>query len=128
VFDTHLDADTAAADSLSLLRQIPEKVSAHRRLTVCLFLDGENALEYYPDNGREFLREFYRRIEPDPDFRALAAGEAVAAAAEIPSSTGSFPASWINANFDVWIGHSEDVTAWELLWDTREVSARGVEP
>src|SRR6266550_3271389 len=53
--------------------------------------------------------------------------EAKAAAADIPSSTGIFPASWINANFDVWIGHSEDVTAWELLWDTREVYARGVE-
>ena len=30
---------------------------------------------------------------------------------------GIFPASWINANFDVWIGHSEDVRAWNLLRD-----------
>ena len=40
---------------------------------------------------------------------------------------GIFPASWINANFDVWIGSAEDVAAWELLWDAREAYARGVE-
>ena len=124
---SRMEAKAAVADLHSRLRLLGEKVSGNQPLTVCLFLDGENAWEYYPGNGREFLREFYRRIESDPDFRALTAGEAVAAAAEIPSSTGIFPASWINANFDVWIGHSEDVTAWELLWDAREVYARAVE-
>src|SRR6266851_1636927 len=93
-------------------------------ITICLFLDGENAWEYYPGNGRAFLREFYARIQGDQDFRALTASEAIAAAGEIPVTTGIFPASWINANFDVWIGHAEDVAAWELLWDAREAYAR----
>jgi alpha-amylase/alpha-mannosidase (GH57 family) len=124
---SRMEAKAAAADLHSRLRLLGEKVSGNQPLTVCLFLDGENAWEYYPGNGREFLREFYRRIESDPDFRALTAGEAIAAAAEIPTNTGIFPASWINANFDVWIGHSEDVTAWELLWDAREVYARAVD-
>jgi len=96
-------------------------------MTVSLFLDGENAWEYYAGNGREFLREFYKRIEKDQDFRALTASEAIAAAKEIPTTTGIFPASWINANFDVWIGHDEDVAAWELLWDARQAYARSAE-
>ncbi len=100
--------------------------SAHP-LTICLFLDGENAWEYYPGNGREFLREFYGRIAGDQDFRALTASEATAAAGDVPVTGGIFPASWINANFDVWIGHAEDVAAWELLWDAREVYGRAVE-
>src|SRR5207249_3037130 len=91
-----------------------------RTLNVGFFLDGENAWEYYPGNGRAFLREFYGRIQGDQDFRALTASEAIAAAGEIPVTPGIFPASWINANFDVWIGHAEDVAAWELLWDARE--------
>jgi alpha-amylase/alpha-mannosidase (GH57 family) len=124
---SRMEAKAAATDLHSRLRLLGEKVSGNQPLTVCLFLDGENAWEYYPGNGREFLREFYRRIESDPDFRALTASEAIAAAAEIPTNTGIFPASWINANFDVWIGHSEDVTAWELLWDAREVYARAVD-
>ena len=124
---SRMDPKSAAADLHSRLRQLGEKVSGDQPLTVSLFLDGENAWEYYPGNGREFLREFYRRIQSDPDFSALTASEAIAAAGEIPTTTGIFPASWINANFDVWIGHSEDVAAWELLWDAREAYGRALE-
>ena len=31
------------------------------------------------------------------------------------------PGSWINANFDIWIGADEDNQAWELLLDARRV-------
>jgi alpha-amylase/alpha-mannosidase (GH57 family) len=124
---SRMDAKSAAADLHSRLRQLGEKVSGNQPITVSLFLDGENAWEYYPGNGREFLREFYRCIQSDPDFSALTASEAIAAAGEIPTTTGIFPASWINANFDVWIGHSEDVAAWELLWDAREAYGRAFE-
>ena len=124
---SRMDAKAAAADLHLRMRHLGESVQGNQPLTISLFLDGENAWEYYPGNGREFLREFYRRIQNDQDFRALTASEAIAAAGEIPATTGIFPASWINANFDVWIGHSEDVAAWELLWDAREAYARGAE-
>src|SRR5215472_4094703 len=118
---SRMDSRAAAADLHGRLRAIGERVQANRPLTVCLFLDGENAWEYYPGHGREFLREFYRRLQSDSDFRALTASEAIAAAGDAPQTSGIFPASWINANFDVWIGHAEDIQAWELLWDAREV-------
>ena len=117
---SRMSAGDAAADLHGRLRALADRVQSPQPLTICLFLDGENAWEYYPRNGREFLREFYRRIQDDSDFRALTASEAIAAAGDIPSNNGIFPASWINANFDVWIGHAEDVAAWELLWDARE--------
>jgi hypothetical protein len=124
---SRMDASAAAADLHGRLRHIGERVQSADPLTVCIFLDGENAWEYYPGNGRDFLRQFYKRIESDQDFRALTASEAIAAAKNIPTTGGIFPASWINANFDVWIGHAEDVAAWELLWDARQAYARGVE-
>ncbi|MGA2097533.1 MAG: glycoside hydrolase family 57 protein [Candidatus Acidiferrum sp.] len=117
---SRMNGKDAAADLHGRLRDIGERVQTGQPLTVCLFLDGENAWEYYPGNGREFLREFYGRIQADQDFRALTASEAIAAAGDVPTNAGIFPASWINANFDVWIGHGEDVAAWELLWDARE--------
>jgi alpha-amylase/alpha-mannosidase (GH57 family) len=117
---SRMDATAAAEDLHNRIRAIGERVQIGRPLTVSLILDGENAWEYYPGNGREFLRQFYRRIENDPDIRALTASEAVAAAGEIPSNDGIFPASWINANFDVWIGSGEDVMAWEHLRRARE--------
>jgi alpha-amylase/alpha-mannosidase (GH57 family) len=124
---SRMDSKAAAADLHGRLRHIGESVRSANPLTVCLFLDGENAWEYYPGNGREFLREFYRRISQDQDFRALTASETIAAAGNVPTTGGIFPASWINANFDVWIGHQEDVTAWDLLWDAREAYARAVD-
>src|SRR5208337_2986825 len=114
---SRMDSVAAAADLHGRLRHLGDSVKMGKPLTVCLFLDGENAWEYYPGNGRKFLREFYRRVSDDQDFRAVTCSEAIAAAGEVPTTNGIFPASWINAKFDVWIGNAEDVAAWELLWD-----------
>jgi hypothetical protein len=124
---SRMDSASAAAELHGRLRQLSSSVRSDKPLTISLFLDGENAWEYYPGNGRQFLREFYRRISDDGDFRALTASEAIALAGDLPQTPGIFPASWINANFDVWIGHAEDVAAWELLWDAREAYAKGEE-
>ncbi len=124
---SRMNAGAAAEDLHNRIRAIGERVQIGRPLTVSLILDGENAWEYYPGNGREFLRQFYRRIENDPDIRALTASEAVAAAGEIPTNNGIFPASWINANFDVWIGSGEDVTAWDHLRRARDFYGQQVE-
>ena len=113
--------DAAASDLHSRIRQIGERWTDDRSPTVCLILDGENAWEHYPANGREFLRQFYGRLEGDSDIRALTASEAIAEAGAVMTLDSIFPASWINANFDIWIGDKEDVRAWELLGDARRV-------
>jgi alpha-amylase/alpha-mannosidase (GH57 family) len=115
---TRMDSGQAAEDLHRRLRAIGDRIQSPQPLTVSLILDGENAWEYYPGNGRAFLREFYRRIDNDPDIQALTASEAAAAATaagSMPVHQGIFPASWISANFDVWIGHREDVAGWQLL-------------
>ncbi len=124
---SRMDPGAAAEDLHQRIRAIGERVQIGRPLTVSLILDGENAWEYYPGNGREFLRLFYRRIENDPDISALTASEAVAAAGEIATNDGIFPASWINANFDVWIGSGEDVMAWDHLRRARDFYAQQAE-
>ncbi|MGB6429893.1 MAG: glycoside hydrolase family 57 protein [Candidatus Acidiferrales bacterium] len=119
---TRMDSAEAAGDLHRRLRAIGERIQSPHPLTVSLILDGENAWEYYPANGRAFLRDFYRRIENDTDIRALTATEALTAAkaaAGIETHRGIFPASWISANFDVWIGHREDVAGWQLLREAR---------
>jgi alpha-amylase/alpha-mannosidase (GH57 family) len=119
-----MDPAAAAADLHARLRAIGEQLPAPRPLTVCLVLDGENAWEYYRGNGREFLRQFYHRLEDDPDVHARTASEAIAEAGETPARDAIFPGSWINTNFDIWIGHAEDVRAWELLREARQAFAR----
>ncbi len=87
---------------------------------VPVILDGENAWEYYPRSGREFLRRFYDALQNDPGIEAVTISEAIAAhrtPAKLPSLV---PGSWINANFNVWIGAPEDNKAWDYLHHARE--------
>ncbi len=121
---SRMGAVQAAEDFHRRIRAIGDREPAGRTATVSIILDGENAWEYYPENGRQFLREFYRRVQNDGEIRALTASEAMEANATAPAMPGIFPASWINANFDVWIGHREDVRAWDLLRDAREMYER----
>ena len=92
--------------------------AAERETLVPIILDGENAWEWYDANGRPFLRELYRRIADDPDMQALTVSEALARF-HLEPLQGIFPGSWINANFDIWIGAEEDNQAWELLLAAR---------
>ncbi|HEY6250126.1 MAG TPA: glycoside hydrolase family 57 protein [Candidatus Angelobacter sp.] len=87
---------------------------------VPVILDGENAWEYYPQSGREFLRRLYDTIQNDKQFETLAISEAVSRQQETQKLTYIVPGSWINANFDVWIGAPEDNLAWDHLSAARD--------
>jgi alpha-amylase/alpha-mannosidase (GH57 family) len=84
-----------------------------------IILDGENAWEYYPNSGREFLRRFYDALQNDPGIEAVTVSEAVARHKNPAPLKSLVPGSWINANFNVWIGAPEDNKAWEYLYHTR---------
>lgn len=86
---------------------------------VPIILDGENAWEHYDHNGRPFLRELYARIMADPQMQALTVSEAIERR-ETRDIDHIFPGSWINSNFDVWIGAEEDNRAWEYLLRARQ--------
>ncbi len=121
---SRMGATAAAEDLHRRIRAIGDRQPAGSTATVSVILDGENAWEFYPENGRDFLRQFYKRVQDDSEIHTLTMSEAVEARADAPKLEGIFPASWINANFDVWIGHAEDVRAWDLLRDARETYAK----
>ena len=93
--------------------------AAGRDALVPIILDGENAWEYYDRNGRPFLRELYRSISEDRQMRAVTVSEALRLLAPEPLDH-IFPGSWIDANFDVWIGAEEDNQAWTQLLRARQ--------
>jgi alpha-amylase/alpha-mannosidase (GH57 family) len=93
-------------------------LASGRDALVPIILDGENAWEYYDHNGRPFFRELYGRIQADQSMEAITVRDALARIAPEPL-THIFPGSWINANFDVWIGAEEDNKSWRLLLDAR---------
>ena len=95
-----------------------------REIMVPIILDGENAWEYYPQSGREFLRRVYDALQQDPGMEAVTVSEAIARQSAFPTLTSLVPGSWINANFNVWIGAPEDNTAWDYLSAARDFYAR----
>jgi alpha-amylase/alpha-mannosidase (GH57 family) len=123
-----MDAAQAAEDFLRRIREnCAGLAAAGRDALVPIILDGENAWEYYDHNGRPFLRELYRRISEDRRMRAVTVSEALRLLAPEPVDH-IFPGSWIDANFDVWIGAEEDNQAWTHLLRARRAydSAAGV--
>jgi alpha-amylase/alpha-mannosidase (GH57 family) len=114
-----MDAAHAVADFLHRIRENASAVLAQGRdALVPIILDGENAWEYYYQNGRPFLRELYRAIDNDPRMHAVTVSEALRLMPPEPLDR-IFPGSWINANFDVWIGAEEDNNAWKQLLRAR---------
>lgn len=111
---SRMDASQAADHFLDRIRHN----AGGRDCLVPIVLDGENAWEWYWAQGRPFLRELYRRIETDPHLEALTVSEALAKYEAAPLGH-VVPGSWINANFDIWIGAEEDNKAWEYLLAAR---------
>jgi alpha-amylase/alpha-mannosidase (GH57 family) len=95
-----------------------------RDAVVSIILDGENAWEYYPKSGREFLRRFYDGLQREPGVEAVTISEAIARHRDFGKLESLVPGSWINANFNVWIGAPEDNRSWDYLHHAREFYAQ----
>jgi alpha-amylase/alpha-mannosidase (GH57 family) len=122
---SRMDPQAAAADLHNRIKAAGRSTGP-RPAVVSVILDGENAWEYYPGNGREFLKAFYGRLASDPDLQAVTATEALKVT-EQGALSHIVPGSWINANFDIWIGADEDNRAWDLLNEARGFYARHAE-
>jgi alpha-amylase/alpha-mannosidase (GH57 family) len=114
-------AREAAEDFLRRVKQAAEPVLKQGRTAVVpVILDGENAWEFYPQSGREFLRRLYDGIQREASIEALTVSEAIARKPASGKLSAISPGSWINANFDVWIGAPEDNLAWDQLSAARD--------
>jgi alpha-amylase/alpha-mannosidase (GH57 family) len=115
----------AAAHLLDNIKEAAKPVLAQGRdAVVSVILDGENAWEYYPKSGREFLRRFYDALQREAGLEAVTVSEAIAKHSKVSSLPSLVPGSWIGANFNVWIGAPEDNRAWDYLHHAREFYAQ----
>jgi len=118
-----MGATDAAQDFLRRVRENCQPIlTGGRDALVPIILDGENAWEYYDRNGRPFFRDLYGAIQNDSQMEAITVSEAFRRIETAPLD-GIFPGSWINANFDIWIGAEEDNHAWRLLLEARQTYA-----
>jgi alpha-amylase/alpha-mannosidase (GH57 family) len=115
----------AARHLLGNIKDAAQPVLAQGRdAVVSVILDGENAWEYYPKSGREFLRRFYDALQNEPGLEAVTVSEAITRRRNVSPLPSLVPGSWIHANFNVWIGAPEDNRAWDYLHHAREFYAQ----
>ncbi len=112
------DPQAAARDLFNLLQNIRRSLPAGPHL-VCIALDGENAWEYYPDGGQEFLRRLYTYIDQAPDLEPMRIRDFLQVYPPTATLPSLYTGSWINQNFKIWIGSVEDNQAWNNLRRTR---------
>jgi alpha-amylase/alpha-mannosidase (GH57 family) len=115
------DPEEAAKDFLKKLQGIQAGIKDRTRPHVVpVILDGENCWEYYQQDGLPFLRALYRLLSADSTIETVRASDYLDRNPTIRTLTSLWSGSWINSNFAIWIGHSEDNQAWDLLYRTRQ--------
>ncbi|HLO26712.1 MAG TPA: glycoside hydrolase family 57 protein [Geobacteraceae bacterium] len=117
------DPDRAVHDLVSRLRDI--RLHAPNSRNVAVILDGENAWEYYPGNGYEFLCELYAKVAATPGLEPATFSEVMAKVPAQKTLGHIHPGSWINANFGVWVGHPEENLGWDHIARAREAAVLG---
>ncbi len=108
-------ADDAAADFVQHLEAIAASFGKEAdQHVVSIILDGENAWEYYPDNGHHFLTSLYAALSTSP---ALKVGTFVEQVTQIPSMSMKHLAagSWVYGSFSTWIGSDDKNRGWDYL-------------
>jgi len=110
-------AEKAAED---LVMKIESKASSSEVKLVSIILDGENAWEYFPDNGIKFLRKLYTLISESDIIETVRISDFLNQFPPQSEIKKIYPGSWINSNFHIWIGHSEDRKGWEYLFNVRK--------
>jgi len=115
------DPEKAVNDFVSRLKSILDTTLSNKiaNPVVSVILDGENAWEYYKNDGQDFLQALYSRIEKTPWIKTVTFNEYLNYGFEKPKLDKLFAGSWINHNFSIWIGHDEDNRAWDLLFAAR---------
>lgn len=97
-----------------------KRLRAEDNLIIPVILDGENAWEYYENDGADFLRKLYHALEKDRELKTTTFSEFLEKFPETKKLSKLFPGSWINANFSIWIGHEEDNKSWDYLYRVRK--------
>ena len=107
-----------ARNLVGRLKRIREQQADKDYLAV-IALDGENAWEFYPRDGHDFLNALYTELDASPDIVTTTVSDFIREHPPQQSLRHLHTGSWIGASLDTWIGDPEHNVAWELLADTR---------
>lgn len=113
-------ADDAVGDLVHHMENIAAHAKGKTRPVISVILDGENAWEYYPENGIHFLDRLYSVLENHPRLKLTTYRELLEEPVSEPVVLPHLVAgSWIYGTFSTWIGDPDKNRAWDLLCEAK---------
>ena len=117
-----MGAEAAATDLVSHLEDIQAYFVDNQIAgphIVSIILDGENAWEYYPNDGNDFLNAMYQKFSDSDVVEMVTPSTYLEMYPEQRTIEDLFPGAWFSPNYDTWIGETEEAIAWDYLAKVR---------
>lgn len=117
----NVDAKVASNDLYNKIKSVQNKllVSPDENHLLTIALDGENCWEAYENDGNDFLESIYSKITSDDSIETVLISDYISADRNPKILTKIHPGSWINKNFNFWIGEPVKNLAWQYLCNVR---------
>ncbi len=115
--------EQAASDLIARLERIRARLAAGPNRgphLVSIILDGENAWEYYQNDGKEFLNALYRKLSESTTLRTVTMSEYLQKYPIQRSLSSLWYGAWFSPDYSTWIGEPEENTAWNYLSRVRK--------
>jgi alpha-amylase/alpha-mannosidase (GH57 family) len=93
---------------------------------VTIILDGENAWEYFPDNGYFFLSALYQRLAIHPLIELTTFSECLKYKVDVKPLSGLIAGSWVYGNFSTWIGDADKNRGWDMPGDAKRTFDKAI--
>ena len=117
-------ADWHAEDAVNNLVHHLENIAVackhEPNAVVSIIMDGENAWEYYPENGYHFLSSLYQRLAEHPHIELTTFSQCLKDKIQPQPLRHLVAGSWVYGTFSTWIGDKDKNRAWELLIEAKQ--------
>ena len=113
-------ADDAVANLIQHLENIAATNPEQPDRIVSIILDGENAWEYYPENGYYFLDALYHKLSQHTSIKLTTFSEYLEGRPAVKLLPSLVAGSWVYGTFSTWIGERDKNRGWEMLIDAKQ--------
>ncbi len=114
-------ADDAVANLVHHLENIAKECTDQPGTVVSIILDGENAWEYYPENGYHFISTLYEKLTQHTGIKLTTYNEYLNSDHERKPLQEIVAGSWVYGTFSTWIGEKDKNRAWDMLVEAKKV-------
>jgi len=114
-------ADDAVANLVHHLEMIAENCVDKPNAIVSIILDGENAWEYYPQNGYHFISALYEKLSQHEGLNLTTYSEYLDSHDDRKPLQEIVAGSWVYGTFSTWIGEKDKNRAWDMLIEAKKV-------